>query len=92
MLGIDNCGDASCFLSLGDGVDGKSGFTRRFRPENLDDTSAGKTAHPEREVKTYRAGGDNFHILHYLVTEFHDCASAEVLLNLSHSLREGVEL
>ena len=74
MLGVDDGGYTAHLLGLGDGVDGQGGLTRGFGTVDLDDASAGITAHTQCVVKADRAGGDDLDILDVVVAQLHDAA------------------
>ena len=84
VLGIDEGGDATCFLGLCDGMDGQGGLTRRLRTIDLDDASLGIASHAEGGVQSDTACGDDFHILYLFFAHSHDATLAEVLLYLRH--------
>ena len=92
MLRIDEGGYASGFLCLGDGMDGQGGLTRRLGTVDLDDASAGETAHTEGRVQSDTAGGDHLHVFYLLVAQFHDGTFAEVFLYLRHGGLQGFQL
>ena len=92
MFGVDEGGDASGFLGLGDGVDGQRGLTGRFGAVDFDDTAAGITAYTQGHVQSDGAGGDDFHLLDVVVAHFHDGAFSEALFYLVHGGLQGFQL
>ena len=87
VLGIDKRGNAAEFLRLRDYVQRNRSFTRRFGTVNLYYSSARNAACAERDIKRKTARGYNLdsHVL-YVVAEFHDCAFAVLLFDLSQYL------
>ena len=55
MLCIDERSHTACLLTLGNGMDGQCGLTRRFWAEDFDDTSLGIAAHTQCGVQSNRA-------------------------------------
>ena len=92
MLGINKCSDTSCFLSLGDGMDGEGGFTRRFGTVDLYDTSAGVTSHTQCHIQTDRAGRDDRYFFDLLVSHFHDRPFPVSFFNLVHRRAQRLQL
>ena len=92
MFCIDECSDTARFLCFGNGVDSQCCLTGRFRTIYFDDSTFRITAYTKRIVQGYRSGRDDFHILNFFVTQFHDRAFTEALLNLVHSRLQGFQL
>ena len=81
---------AALFLGFGDDVQGKRGFARGFRPENLDDPAARQSTDAKRDIEAQRSCGNRFNLHRMLVlTEPHDGAFAEIPLNLTQRRFEG---
>ena len=89
MLDIDEGGEASQLLSLGDYGEGEGGFPGGFRTKDFHDAAAGKAAGTEGAVDQEIAGGDDFDVHFPVFPEAHDGAVAEVLVDL---LEGGVEV
>jgi hypothetical protein len=51
MLGVNEGGDATFFLSAGDGVEGERCFAAGFGAEEFEDTTAGEAAATERRSR-----------------------------------------
>ena len=90
MFGVDKGGYSAFFLSLGDGMEGKSSLTRRFGAENLDYTPFWETSHTKGVVQTDGAGRNHVDFLHSLVAKLHDGAAAIVFLNVAESLLQSL--
>ena len=92
MLGIDKCAEAAGLLGLGNDVQSHRGFTGRFRSEDFNNTSAGNTADAKRGVQGEHTGGNHGNVL--VVTgaaQLHDCARAELLVDLSNGMLQCLE-
>ncbi|OPZ95770.1 MAG: hypothetical protein BWY72_01970 [Bacteroidetes bacterium ADurb.Bin416] len=92
VFGVDESGDATGFLSLGDGVDGQGGFTGGFRAVDFDDTASGVATDAQGGVQTDGSAGDHSNVYHSFVAHLHDGAFAVVLFNFFHCGLEGFEL
>jgi hypothetical protein len=85
LSGCDERGHAALGLRLGDDLESQGGLARRLGPVNLDDAAARHAADAERIVdadgpgRDARDDGDGV-----LLTEPHDRALAELLLDLAH--------
>ena len=91
MLGVDDGGYTAHLLGLGDGVDGQGGLTRGFGTVDLDDASAGITAHAQGIVQADGACGDDLDVLDVVVAQLHDRPAAESFAYLVHSHLQGFE-
>ena len=82
VLDVDEGHLAALLLGLGEDVEGQCGLTAGFRSEHLDDTSAGHTAHAQREVEAKAAGRDGVHLHGGVVAQLHDRALTKLLFDL----------
>src|SRR5215210_3613331 len=82
MLGVDEGGEASCFLRLGDDVQGEGRLTARLRTEDLDDPTSRDAADAEGEVEGKGSGRDGGEPLALLVAHAHDRTLPELPLYL----------
>ena len=89
---VDECGDASGFLCLGDGMDGESGLTGGFGAVDLDDAAFGVSSDAECHVEGYGSRRDDRDIVHFGAVHAHDRAFSEVLLYFLHHRVEHFEL
>ena len=72
MFRIDERGNSAALLCLRDNVKRDRGFTRGFRSENLDNSSAGYAADSESKVESKTTRGDNvYRFIRRTLTEFH---------------------
>ena len=92
MLGIDECGNTSSFLSLCDGMDGKCGLTRRFRTIDFNDSSLGVAAYAQGHIEGDTSSRNHLYILNVLVAKLHDRSLTEVFLYLGHGSLKGLQL
>ena len=82
VLGVDERADAAAPLRLGDHVVHERRLPRRLGAEDLDDAPAREPADAEREVERERARGDCADRDGGGVVHLHDCALAELPLDL----------
>src|SRR5439155_16783679 len=83
MLGVDERGDATTALGLGDDVQADGRLARALRPEHLDDPAARDATDAQRDVERDGPGRDDRDPgPHRMLAELHDCALAELLLDL----------
>ena len=83
VLGVNEGDDAAHGLGLGKNLERKGGLAGRLGAVNLDDAAARNTADAKGHVERDGAGGDGLHLeVGAAVTELHDGALAELLLNL----------
>src|SRR5215207_134994 len=82
VLGIDEGGETSCFLRLGDDVQGEGRLAARLRTEDLDDATPWDAANAEGEVEGQGAGRDAVDPLAFLVAHAHDRTLPELPLYL----------
>src|SRR5215218_53600 len=85
VLGVDEGGEASCSLRLGDDVQGEGRLAARLGTEDLDDTASGDAANAEGDVEgksAGRNGGDA--ALALLVAHAHDRTLPELPLYLGY--------
>ena len=83
VLGVDVRAHAAVALRLGDDVHRERRLARGLGAEDLDDPPAGQAADPEREVERERTGRDGLDPDVAVLTEAHDRALAELLLDLA---------
>src|ERR671910_466909 len=82
VLGVDEGGEAPCFLRLGDDVQGEGRLAARLRTEDLDDPASWDAANPEGQVEGQGAGRNGGHALAFLVAHAHDRTLPELPLYL----------
>src|SRR5918995_1376186 len=82
VLGVDEGGEAPCFLRLGDDVQGEGRLAARLRTEDLDDATPWDAANAEGEVKGQGTGRDAVDLLPLLVAHAHDRTLPELPLYL----------
>ncbi len=83
MLCIDKSGDSAGLLDLGDRMKGQRRLARRFRPEDFDDASAGKTADSQRDIEAKGTGRYRRNVDRGLgVPELHDGAFSVLFFDL----------
>src|SRR5215210_1293742 len=82
VLGVDEGGEASCSLRLGDDVQGEGRLAARFGTEDLDDPAPGDPADPEGYVEGQGAGRNGGDPLSVLVAHAHDRTLPELPLYL----------
>src|SRR5215218_4438510 len=82
VLGVDESGEASCFLRLGDDVQGESRLAARLRTEDLHDPASGDAANAEGDVEGQGAGRNGGDALALLVAHAHDRTLPELPLYL----------
>src|SRR5215211_4645938 len=82
VLGVDEGGEASCSLRLGDDVQGEGRLAAGLGAEDLDDTTPRDPADAEGEVEGQGAGRDGGDILSLLVAHAHDRTFPELPLYL----------
>ena len=82
VLGVDEGADPAARLGLGDDVVDEGRLPGGLGPEDLDDAAARDPAHAEGDVQGQRAGGDRLHVDRADVSELHQRALPEVLLDL----------
>ena len=83
MLHVDESGETTGLLSLGDDSESERRFTRGFRAVNLNDTAAGKAASAQGLVNEQISGGDDTDVrLQAFATHAEDGPFAVVFLNL----------
>lgn len=59
MLGVHKDRNAPSLMSFSYYVKGKGGFPGRFRPKNLNDSTARETAHTNSVIDAQRTGWDH---------------------------------
>src|SRR5688572_30109388 len=84
VLGVDKGGQASCFLRLGDDVQGEGCLAARLGTEDLHDPAPWDTPDAEGQVECQGAGRDGGDALAVLVTHAHDRALPELPLYLGN--------
>src|SRR5918994_5617112 len=82
VLGVDEGGEASCFLRLGDDVQGEGRLAAGLRTEDLDDATPWDAANAESEVEGQGAGRNGGHALALFVAHAHDRTLPELPLYL----------
>src|SRR5829696_1039148 len=82
VLGVDEGGEASCFLRLGDDVQAKGRLAAGLGTEDLDDATPGDTANAEGDVQGQGAGRNGGDALAFLVAHAHDRTLPELPLYL----------
>ena len=82
MFDVDEGGEPSGFLGLGDGGEGEGRFTGRFRAVDFDNPAPGETADSEGLVDEEVSGGDDGDVDDFVVAHAEDGAFAEILLDL----------
>ena len=82
MLGVDEGGEASCSLRLGDDVQGEGRLAAGLRTEDLDDPASGNATNAEGEVEGQGAGRNGGDALALLVAHAHDRTFPELPLYL----------
>jgi hypothetical protein len=81
VLDVDERGDATPGLGLGDDVLADRRLPRRLRTEDLRDPAARDAADAERQVESDRSGADRVNGLLLARAELHDGARPELLLD-----------
>ena len=85
MLRIDKSGDAVPLLRLCDHMQCNRSLTTGFRTIDFDDTSAGNTAEPQRNIQSQRTGRDSLHVhMRVLIAQLHDRTLAICALNIRY--------
>jgi len=93
MLGIDKRTSAPDLLHLGNDLQGEGGFTRGFRAINFDHTPPRQSAHPECQIQTEGAGGDDLNVRRDVVLPHaHDGTFTELFLDLRKCGLQGLGL
>ena len=92
VLCIDEGGNTTGLLCLGNGVDSQRGLTRRLGAEDLDDTSLRVTTHTKSHIKRYRTGRDDRNVVHFVAVHAHNRAFAKVFLDLGHHRVQDLKL
>src|SRR4051812_42895033 len=82
MLGVDERGDATAPLRVGDRVQRHCRLTAGLWTVDLDDPAARQSADAERDVEADGAGRDHLNRCPRVIAEAHDRAVAVVLTNL----------
>src|SRR5215203_2712323 len=82
VLGVDEGGEASCFLRLGDDVQGEGRLAARLGTEDLDDETPWDPANAEGDVEGQGAGRNGGDALAFLVAHAHDRTLPELPLYL----------
>ena len=82
VFGVDEGRYTAELLGLGNGMQGKGGFTGGFGSVNLDDAATREPADAERHVELDTAGRDNRDVFDGLLPESHDGTFTVVLLDL----------
>src|ERR671911_38637 len=82
VLGVDEGGEASCFLRLGDDVQSEGRLAARLGTEDLDDATPWDAANAEGEVEGQGAGRNGGDALAFLVAHAHDRTLPELPLYL----------
>ena len=82
MLGVDEGRVSAGLLRVGHGVQRDRGLTRGFGTVDLDHTAARQAADAQRHVQGERAGGDHLNRGTIVVTQAHNGALAELLIDL----------
>ena len=82
VLNVNEGGEATAFLGLGDRREREGGFAGGFRTEHFDDSAAGESADTEGAVDEQIAGRDDIDIDAVSIAEAHDGGFAEFLLNV----------
>jgi hypothetical protein len=92
VLGVHERGHAAELLGLGDDLQRERGLARRLGTEDLDDAAARHTANAEGIVEADRPGGNGGNGGGgVLLAQAHDCALAELLLDLPDGHLDGPE-
>ena len=84
VLSVNESGNTTRLLSLGNGMDGERSLTRRLGAKDLNDTSARVASHSEGHIETERACRDDRNLLDLTVAHAHDGTLAVGLVNLIH--------
>ena len=89
MLGVDEGGDATAPLGLGDDVQGERRLSRRLRAVDLDDAAARDATDAKRDVERQCTGRDDVDVLSLDVSETHDRSLSMGSLDLSEGCLQG---
>ena len=90
MLGVHEGRHAAQLLRLGHHLQGQRGLARRFRAVDLDHATAGKTANTKGVVDADCAARDRVRLRRAgPLSQTHDGALAELLLDLAYSQFDG---
>ena len=81
VFGVDKGAGAAHALALGDDVQGKGGFARRFGAENFRYAPTRDPAHAQGQVKADGTSGNNGYIHVSVVRKLHDSALAVFAFN-----------
>src|SRR5829696_4089218 len=82
VLGVDEGGEAPCFLRLCDNVQGEGRLAAGLGTEDLDDAAPGEATHAEGDVEGQGAGRNGGDALALLVAHAHDRTLPELPLYL----------
>jgi hypothetical protein len=72
MLGVDEGSNASCTLSVRNGVEGERRLTRRLGSVDLDNAAARQTANAESNIEGNGTRGDDLHRSTVVAAQSHD--------------------
>ncbi len=90
MLSIDEGGEATSTLRVGDNMLTERGFTRRFGALDIVDTDTRYATDAEGQIERDRAGGNTFDLNSGRIAQFHDRAFTETTLDLCQSQVDGL--
>ena len=82
MLDVDECSQTPPPLGLRDYGERERRFPGRFRPKNLDHSSARKPAYTQRSIDQDIAGRNDLDVCDLLITQPHDRPIAVVFCDL----------
>ena len=86
VLHIDKGGLSPCLLGLRHHMEGDGGLAGGLRPEYLDDSAPGQSAHPQGHVQGQGAGGDAGHVHLHGFAQAHDGTLAKLFFDLQNGV------
>ena len=90
VLGVDEGGIPPGLLGAGHGVERNGRLTRGLGPVDLDDAPAGQAPDPQGDVEGGRTGGDDGHGRTRVISQSHDGALTEGLVDLGERGGQGL--
>ena len=82
MLDVNECGQSTCLLCLGNHRQSQRRFTRRLVPVDLNNPTAGKTVDTQSLINQKVSRGDHADVNLVVATHAQDRSFAVILLNL----------
>ena len=82
MLSIDECRRPACLLRLSNRMKRKRGFTRAFRPKNLNHAALRQATNTKRNIKAERSSGNRFNLNCFAAPQLHRRAFTKGTINL----------